>query len=101
MKSNTQTTDSRASSGILTGARCRCCGCGGYFNSVTAFDMHRVGRFPDQRRCLGAEGMTALGMVRNGAGFWITEAREDAHGSRGRADSSRFPSHPATTVGAP
>lgn len=48
--------------------RCLCSGCGEHFNSVAAFDMHRIGKGRD-RRCERPE---AVGMVKNGAGFWIT-----------------------------
>lgn len=52
----------------LTGNRCLCSGCGEIFNSVGAFEMHRVGK-GRERRCERPE---SVGMVKNGAGFWIT-----------------------------
>ena len=67
----------------LTTSRCQCTAsnCNGLFNSTTAFDRHRVGAFEtadaaSQRRCLTSSEMTAKGWLRNGAGFWITSARE-------------------------
>lgn len=66
----------------LTGSRCACRACGELFNSVTAFDMHRVGYFDNfgtDRRCRTMLEMVAAGMSRNSAGFWITEARGERH----------------------
>lgn len=57
----------------LTGSRNQCQGCKQYFNSTTAFDMHRTGEHGVNRRCRTPEEMTALGMLINHAGFWITE----------------------------
>jgi hypothetical protein len=67
----------------LTGARCQCAGCDGLFNSVTAFDQHRVGE-PLHRRCLTVDEMTWQGMSVNKAGFWITEPHLKRR-SQGRA----------------
>lgn len=53
----------------LTGNRCRCAACNRYFNSVSAFDKHRSGP-AEARVCLDPAG---LGMVKNAAGFWVTE----------------------------
>ena len=55
----------------LTGTRCLCRCCGQHFNSLTAFDMHRVGR-PEARRCFSPEEMGGLGMTRNAGGFWVS-----------------------------
>ena len=55
----------------LTGSRCCCKGCGQYFNSLTAFDLHRVGR-PEIRRCLLTDEMVEAGMTRNAGGFWLS-----------------------------
>ncbi|MGQ0834974.1 MAG: FDXHR family putative zinc-binding protein [Gammaproteobacteria bacterium] len=55
----------------LTGNRCRCSACGQHFNSVTVFDRHRTGSWPD-RRCLSPAEMSAKGWLRNDASFWIT-----------------------------
>jgi hypothetical protein len=63
----------------LTGSRCLCRGCGHRFNSVTAFDGHRVdGRTgPDSvtRRCLTSAEMQYRGMSLNSDQFSITEVR--------------------------
>jgi hypothetical protein len=55
----------------LTGSRCRCRGCSEHFNSLTAFDLHRVGR-PEARRCLSNNEMVEAGMTRNAGGFWVS-----------------------------
>lgn len=62
----------------LTGNRNQCQGCKQYFNSVTAFDKHRVGEHGVDRRCRTPEEMTALGMLINHAGFWIRK-KYDGH----------------------
>lgn len=59
----------------LTGSRCLCRACGERFNSIAAFDRHRIDAFSGSRRCLTAEEMSRLGMTRNAAGFWITKVR--------------------------
>jgi hypothetical protein len=61
----------------LTGSRNQCPSCNQYFNSNTAFDKHRTGKHGVNRRCRTTEEMTALGMLVNHAGFWITEKRND------------------------
>ena len=57
----------------LTARRNQCQGCKEYFNSTTAFEKHRTGKFGLDRRCMTPAEMTALGMLVNSAGFWITE----------------------------
>ena len=57
----------------LTGNRNQCQSCKEYFNSNTAFDKHRTGDHGRNRRCRTPQEMTALGMLVNSAGFWITE----------------------------
>lgn len=59
----------------LTSSRCLCRGCGEYFNSVRAFDRHRVWASPTCRRCLSVYEMQRKGMCVNGDQFWITEPR--------------------------
>ncbi len=59
----------------LTGNRCQCAECGEYFNSVAAFDKHRVGNM-DNRWCLPVEEMEAQGMGKNKAGYWVTAFRK-------------------------
>jgi hypothetical protein len=75
----------------LKGNRTQCQGCYEYFNSLSAFEWHRVGTFmPNTRRCLKPEEMTELGMSLNQAGFWITEKRQilASATSEGAANSS-------------
>jgi hypothetical protein len=62
----------------LTGNRNQCQSCKQYFNSNTAFDKHRTGEHGVNRRCRTTQEMTALGMLVNHAGFWITE-KYDGH----------------------
>ncbi len=62
----------------LTGNRNQCQSCKQYFNSNKAFDMHRIGEHGVNRRCRTTDEMTALGMLVNHAGFWITE-KYDGH----------------------
>jgi len=64
-------------------SRCRCSGCGHYFNSVAAFDEHRIGniivdgvRKKIPRRCLTVAEMDARGMVVNASGYWVREKWE-------------------------
>lgn len=57
----------------LTSQRNQCQGCKQYFNSNTAFEKHRTGKHGVDRRCMTPDEMTALGMLVNDAGFWITE----------------------------
>jgi len=61
----------------LTGRRNQCQGCKQYFNSTTAFDLHRTGKHGVNRRCRTPEEMRDIGMLINSAGFWITEKRND------------------------
>lgn len=61
--------------------RCQCAECGEYFNSVPAFDKHRIHRIdkkPVTPYCLSVEGMTLSGMAKNAAGYWVTALREMA-----------------------
>jgi hypothetical protein len=75
----------------LTGSRCLCRGCGQLFNSVTAFDSHRVddrtGPAHSARRCLTPAEMQRVGMSINSAEFWITEVRKK---DRIETGASRF-----------
>ncbi len=56
----------------LTNTRCQCTGCGGFFNSVYAFDRHR--RWDASRtvrKCLSPGEMLDIGMAKNAAGYWV------------------------------
>lgn len=55
----------------LTGNRSQCGACREYFNSVGAFDKHRVGT-PADRSCASP---SDIGMSFNAAGYWITKER--------------------------
>jgi hypothetical protein len=57
----------------LTGYRNQCQGCKEYFNSQTAFDLHRRGTYGLDRRCLTVLEMTDRGMYVNVDGFWVSE----------------------------
>jgi len=72
----------------LTGSRCLCRGCGEYFNSVHAFDRHRVCGSPTVRRCLTADEMAGAGMSVNSSGFWISKPRPE---HRVKRVTSRIP----------
>lgn len=60
----------------LVGQRNQCQGCKKYFNSNTAFEMHRRGEFGIDRRCLTEEEMLARGMALNAKSFWVSELNE-------------------------
>ena len=58
----------------LSGARNQCQGCKQYFNSMAAFEKHRVGILGTlQRRCSTTLEMTNKGMFVNADGFWVTK----------------------------
>ena len=57
----------------LRGQRNQCQSCKEYFNSNSALEMHRVGKFGVDRRCRTREEMQAKGMLLNDQSFWITE----------------------------
>lgn len=91
-----------APSSRLTGNRCRCGGCGEFFNSESVFTRHRAGPFepPGRRRCLTATEMSAKGWRCNGAGFWIRAARAPGETRRGRCHPARQIRDRATAVAA-
>jgi hypothetical protein len=60
----------------LRGQKNQCQGCKQYFNSNTAFEMHRTGRHGIDRRCMTTDEMTAKGMSLNAQSFWISERNE-------------------------
>jgi hypothetical protein len=81
----------------LTGNRCRCSGCGEYFNSVSIFDRHRAGDWQERganRRCLTVDQMLAKGYLKNAAGFWIEKGRAARSLTETLADEiSQNPTH--------
>ena len=54
--------------------RCQCGACKEYFNSVAAFEKHRIGDHGVNRRCMSPKAMYQAGMSINGAGFWISSS---------------------------
>lgn len=67
----------------LTGSRCRCAACLQFFNSTSAFDLHRTGTHGVDRHCREPSEMLALGMSVNDLGFWIERRRGEARQKRG------------------
>ena len=63
-----------------THCRCICAACNESFNSVVAFDKHRVGT--KTRRCLTAGEMYEKGMRENADGYWCTKPWKDRADSR-------------------
>ncbi|KXU94176.1 hypothetical protein CR51_27275 [Caballeronia megalochromosomata] len=62
----------------LKGDRNQCGECGELFNSVYAFDKHRIGTVgvhegPAARRCMSLIEMRFYGMAKNNFGFWVTD----------------------------
>jgi len=65
-------------------------GCNELFNSASAFDFHRTGKFgTGKRRCLTVPEMKAKGMAKNAAEFWTRKPRP----------SESISSHPCTPLG--
>jgi hypothetical protein len=63
--------------GILPMPKSYCCGCGRTFASLSAFDLHRTGKFQHKmRRCLTEQNMLAKGMVQNAKGWWMRSSFE-------------------------
>ena len=58
---------------LLTGDRNQCQGCKEYFNSIKAFERHRIGEYGADRRCRTPDEMMARGYSKNKYGFWITQ----------------------------
>lgn len=57
--------------------RCQCAECGEYFNSVAAFDKHRIHKVdnkPVYPYFLSVEGMGLSGMIKNDSGYWCGSA---------------------------
>jgi len=67
----------------VTVSRCCCRGCGEFFNSVSAFDWHRVTplsangtpRLRSNSLCLTDEEVLCKRMIRRPYGYWIKESR--------------------------
>ena len=58
---------------VLGASRNQCGGCREYFNSNSAFELHRTGEHGVDRRCMTIEEMRGRKMDVNAAGFWVTE----------------------------
>lgn len=57
------------------GPRAQCWDCGRVFAGGYSFAIHRVGRFePDERRCLSADEMSAVGLDPKVDGAWGRKA---------------------------
>jgi hypothetical protein len=54
-----------------------CRRCGQTFTSLSAFDLHRTGKFQHKmRRCPTEQDMLAKGMVQNAKGWWMRSSFE-------------------------
>ena len=67
----------------LKGDKNQCQGCREYFNSMYAFDKHRVGKHGVDRKCLTTYEMTELGMFVNVQGFWVSGPHTRVHVLKG------------------
>jgi hypothetical protein len=72
----------------LTDSRCQCSGGGEYFSSDAAFDMHRVGRFGVDRRCMTPADMRAAGMAKTSDDWWVTRPYDGPVRSDGDAQDA-------------
>lgn len=71
-----QATDNSRAPKLRPGSSvCLCRSCGVYFQSVRAFEAHRVGPW-DKRRCLTTPRMAERGLVLDPKGFWRWPKRE-------------------------
>lgn len=84
----------------LTGSRCECGQCRQRFNSLSAFDLHRVGPHGAGRRCREPAELLTLGMSLNDRGFWIERRRGEVRHKRGpRAQETRSTQNPSQGAG--
>lgn len=79
----------------LTGTRCRCSTCGESFNSVHAFDAHRVGSF-EARHCFTCAELTGNGWRQTAGRFWMTPSNGHQAFAHPRTGGDRH--DPATQV---
>lgn len=61
----------------LSGDRNQCPSCLAYFNSNTAFDKHRTGKFDGSRRCLSTDEMLSQGFGKTSDGFWLAPLKPE------------------------
>lgn len=59
---------------FVTTTKCQCTGCKEFFNSVSAFDKHRV----NGERCLSVDEMIAKKMVKNETGHWCIKLLDNS-----------------------
>jgi len=59
---------------------CLCPACDEYFNSVYAFDLHRIGTHGKDRGCMNMDQMLGKGMAVNNKGYWISKIKESGPG---------------------
>lgn len=72
----------------LSGNRNQCRGCKRYFNSIGAFDKHRIGKHGIDRRCMTDQEMTGAGMKLRKDGFWIGESMKGYREHEDKAEDS-------------
>jgi hypothetical protein len=78
---------------LLKGNRNQCGVCKKYFNSVGAFDKHRVFDNPKvhnwaTRRCMTSDEMVSSGMFINKAGFWVSSKMPEHRFTRTEGNES-------------
>lgn len=56
-------------------AKCLCRGCGAYFLTLRAFDVHRLG-VRSERFCMDAPRMAERGLFEDSEGYWRFPKRE-------------------------
>lgn len=61
----------------FSGDRNQCPSCLAYFNSNTAFDKHRTGKFGASRRCLSTDEMLSQGFGKTSDGFWLAPLKPE------------------------
>jgi len=77
---------------VLRGNHCQCDKCGEYFNSVAAFDKHRIGEHGVDRRCRTTEEMLKDKMALSN-GWWVTAKSPDFHRRDKGRDMDRIEQH--------
>ncbi len=78
IKNDTPTSSDKHPKLKLKGKRNQCCSCGKGFNSLSAFEKHRLGNFGIDRRCATTDGMLEMGMFLPDIGFWVSERMTNA-----------------------
>jgi hypothetical protein len=65
----------------LRGLRNQCPACGEFFNSGTAFELHRITDATGARRCETPAEMVDKGMAINADGFWVSKVDQRPAGT--------------------